>query len=97
MSTKKKRVDTLERAISIISSDREQSNGKPSLTFKLTTALFQSYLDHRPDVPLSNYDICNLNILQKIARSAAAPADDHFLDIAGYAALANELFHDDQS
>lgn len=55
------------------------------------------YLKNRVGVALTAYDQAMLMLLLKIARAQSSPGrEDHYIDMAGYAALAGGLAtHDD--
>lgn len=80
-------MNILEEAAVITSEDRQLVYGRPHINHNNTAALWNAYLAARvPAEPLSNVDVCVLNILQKIARLTHSPEHrDTLIDIAGYA------------
>ena len=75
----------LDEAAQIVK-DRGQFYGPPGENHERTAAMWSAYLD----VPISAVDVCALNILQKMSREANCHKRDNFLDVAGFAANADE-------
>lgn len=83
------RSDILTRAETIVNGNREQDYGKPEDNFKLIADIWSSYLG----VKLNSMDVANMMIGLKIARIKTGHGSiDCFIDIAGYAACAGEIF-----
>lgn len=76
--------EVLQRAIDVVTSGRA-GYGTPEINHARTAVLWATYLG----ADVSPYDVCMLNILQKVSRAIADPEEiDHLVDIAGYAANA---------
>lgn len=81
------REEVLKKAASLISGDRNVDYDEPSRNFEIIADLWQTYLG----VPITRYDVAVLNILQKVSRIMSSPSkEDHWVDIAGYAACGYE-------
>jgi hypothetical protein len=78
----------LREAANIVSGARNQTHGSPERSFQLISTLWTAYLG----APVSPVDVAQMMTLLKIARAkCGTPAIDHFVDGAGYQALAGEL------
>lgn len=78
----------LATAATLISEDRHETHGDAKLVFGLTAQFWSAYLG----VTVTPTDVCQLNSLQKKARSKYGKRnDDDFIDDVGYTALASEL------
>ena len=82
-----RRLDVLDEAAQIISSDRNSTYGEPEDNLGRIAALWTVYLER----PVSPRDVAWLMVLVKVAREVHAPHDDNPVDVAGYAALAGEV------
>jgi hypothetical protein len=72
--------------------DRDHTHGDYENNNELTANFWNEYLASRPFSELQPHDVCMLNILQKISRvRCGTPDRDHFVDIAGWAELANRF------
>jgi len=73
--------------------DRDGTHGDYDKNQSLTALFLTAYLAARPDQShVKPHDVCMFNILQKISRvRCGTPDRDHFVDIAGWAELANRL------
>lgn len=85
------RAHVLLSAAGCVLSDRNADYGEPEDNFEFIAALTDAYLHYRRqargDSPLQGWDVANLAMLTKIARSVRSPEKaDHWIDIAGYAA-----------
>jgi len=81
------REHTLEKAIEIVTQDRNLDYSAPENNFADISVLWSTYLD----VDVTPYDVAILNMLQKIARIKTSPQlIDHWIDISGYAACGAE-------
>jgi hypothetical protein len=90
------RQSVLDEAGRLIHSDRNVAYGPPMKNFERIAALWSVYLkDHPPGEPLQPYQVADMNILQKVARSMEAPKRDNYTDIAGYAACGWECAETD--
>ncbi len=83
----------LEEALEITSNDRNHDYGEPIENHRRTMKFWKDYLDEiylrrtgfYIEFPLTEEDICWLNILQKIAREIQLPKRDNKVDTAGWA------------
>ena len=93
------RKDILEAASKAVhAEDKEHDYGKPEDNFATIAELWNTYLeavfnDSESDarVYLCSRDVAAMMILLKIARVASSIKDDHWVDIAGYAACGGEV------
>lgn len=93
------RKDILEMASSAVHAmDMDHDYGKPEDNFATIAELWNTYLeavfnDSESDahVYLGSRDVAAMMILLKIARVASSRKDDHWVDIAGYAACGGEI------
>jgi len=71
--------------------ERDATHGPASVTLSRTAQLWSAYLGRT----ITAHDVAMLMVLSKCSRAKSQPAgpgtDDHYLDIAGYARLAQEL------
>jgi hypothetical protein len=82
------REELLNEAKRIITQDRQSSYGTPENNFAKIASLWSIYLG----IYIYDYDVANLMILLKVARSLDSPEKiDHWVDIAGYAACGCEV------
>lgn len=82
----------LLEAEEIIRGVRNTTHGSKERSFDLIASLWDAYFTVKPPSTLSGYDVAMLMVLMKVARAACGtPIRDHFVDIAGYAAIAAEL------
>lgn len=78
----------LNRALEIVTGDREQAYGTPEDNFKMIAELWSSYLE----ADVSAVDVAMMMSLLKIARiSTGTFKEDSFIDLAGYAACGYEI------
>ena len=78
----------LATAATLISEDRRETHGEARLVFGLTAQFWSAYLG----VTVTPTDVCQLNSLQKKARSKyGMQNDDDFVDDVGYVALGSEM------
>ena len=87
--------EILDKASELVSGDRRDDYGPPTLNHGATADMFNGYLARRygvytgddPVVSLDAQDVCVFNICQKLSRLANTPGHkDSLVDIAGYAA-----------
>lgn len=86
----------LTEAENIVNGAREGQYGKAEDSFERIARLWNAYLTNAgiatPDRPaLTPKDAANLMILLKLAREQHAHKRDNYVDIAGYAELANRV------
>jgi hypothetical protein len=67
--------------------DRGLDYGHPQDNFARTAALWSSYLE----MPVTDYQVSICMALVKIARSMESSKVDHYVDMAGYVAIAGQL------
>lgn len=79
----------LEEADRIVDGPRQDSYGHPADNHGCTAELWNAYIARRfdaaPEAMLDAYDVCLLNILQKVSRLAHSRERDGLVDIAGFA------------
>ena len=84
----------LREAADIVEGARNATHGEKERSFQGIADLWNAYLGVRrnPNASLSGHDVAVLMVLMKIARSEQGQAiRDHYVDAAGYAAIAGEL------
>lgn len=82
----------LEMAANVISSGRVDTHGNHHTSHANVASLWQAYLGQ----PLSSRDVALMMVLLKVARTMEGEHNpDDYVDICGYAALAQDL--DDES
>ena len=84
----------LEEAQRIIVGARNTTHGNKERSFDAIARLWDAYLRSRKEwrSPVSPTDVAYMMVLMKIARSQhGEPVRDHFVDMAGYVAIAHEL------
>lgn len=80
--------DILNQARAIVSGDRQTMNGKPERSFAQLAQMWSAYLG----VPVTDVDCAQMLALLKMVRAkSGVTKGDHFVDQAGYSALAGEL------
>jgi hypothetical protein len=83
-----KSVEILNTAAGLVGGDRTTTHGSKQKNFDHTAGLWSAYLG----VPLTAEQVCWMMVLLKISRTAnGTPIDDHYIDAAGYAAIAGEV------
>ena len=86
--------EVLATASSIVTGDRNHQHGSPERSFEQIAGFWSQYLG----IPVSPVDVCQMMVLLKIVRSkCGSPIDDHFIDAAGYSALAAEMVDNGKS
>lgn len=80
----------LDKAKEIVLGDRARDYGRPSDNHTMTADLWDLYMIRRresqgPHYRLDSFDVCMLNMLQKISRLAWRRIEDGTTDLAGYA------------
>lgn len=89
-----KRRDILDAAIQCVCHDRQDQHGAPENVFATIADMWHAYLHHQHGYTgeLTPRDVAQMMVLLKVARSIGNPANaDHYVDAAGYSALAAEL------
>jgi hypothetical protein len=77
----------LNEALQIVTSDRNKSYGEPEANQGRIAALWSTFLG----IEITPRQACLMMALTKIAREAHGPKRDNLIDLAGYAAIADEL------
>lgn len=86
----------LHEAARIVAGDRNETHGAAERSFQAIANLWNAYLAGSKGGDLTPVDVCWMMTLLKVARAAnGKPTRDHFVDAAGYAALAGELVCDE--
>lgn len=77
----------LRAALEAVTGPRADAYGHPTANFRRIADLWNAYLSERLDRPITEQDVAVLSLLIKVARIMETPSmQDHWLDIAGYAA-----------
>lgn len=88
------REQTLARAEELINGDRHKEYGPALTQHSRISALWSAYLGHE----VTPVDVAMMMVLLKTSRikvgGAGGSAGDSFVDMAGYAALAGEMYDD---
>ena len=82
----------LHEASQAVCGPRQHAYGPPALNHACTADLWTAYLLRRFGVklPVTGRDVCLMLVLQKVSRDSNMPKRDNLVDIAGYAANAEE-------
>ena len=83
--------NVLKEAERLIFGDREDTYGDPSESFARIANLWTAYTGKS----LDSQDVANMMILLKVSRAKGVYHRDSFVDIAGYAGLAERLHNVD--
>lgn len=81
-------VDVLVQAEAIIHGERAESYGPAEDSFATIAAFWMDYLGNRCPDGIDAYDVAMMMVLMKVARAKTDIKMDTFVDICGYAALA---------
>lgn len=83
----------LHEADRLTSGDRMATYDHPLPNHVRIAALWDAYLEHRPDPdrPLTPDQVCHMMILVKISRDMFCPKSDNLVDIAGYARCVEKI------
>ena len=84
----------LEEAIDKVCGDRHDDYGDATLNHTRIAALWNVWITNRrwAGQPLTAYDVAMMMNLTKFARCMHKPKQDSHVDIAGYAAVTNEIY-----
>lgn len=83
------RKEILEKAINIVSVDRDKQYGSPEDSFALIAKYWETYLGF---TGITSKDVAVMMILLKIARiQNGKDHEDNWIDLAGYAACGGEI------
>lgn len=89
---KSKREEILREAIQCVTKDRNATHGDPEDNFGTIAGLWNVFLDERTAGDLTAVDVATMMILMKVSRILTSPEhQDHWVDIAGYAACGGEI------
>lgn len=77
----------LEEAHGLIYGEREQQYGDPRESFGRIAAMWSGYLGH----DVTPLDVANLMVLLKVSRTKGTFHRDSYVDMSGYAALAERI------
>lgn len=81
--------EILIEAARIVDGDRNTTHGAKERSFAQIATMWNGYLEGRR---IASRDVAQMMVLLKIVRSVqGTPTEDHFLDAAGYAAIAGGL------
>lgn len=95
--------EILSAALAAVCGERALNYGKPEANFARIAVLWNAYVHIRAQdqgldsnaFQLTEWDVANIMILMKIARTMNQPNHkDSWVDIAGYAACAFDITHD---
>lgn len=67
--------------------ERAEHYGDPQTNLERTAALWTSYLGH----PVTAHDVAICMILVKVSRAKVSPHADNYVDMRGYALIAEHL------
>lgn len=85
----------LEEAAKIVAGARNATHGDKERSFAAIASVWNAYLrDVRKEAgaPITAHDVAVMMVMMKFARSAQGQAvRDHYVDAAGYAAIAGEI------
>lgn len=93
--TKSLSAEMLSEASVIVNGARQTTHGDKERSFEAIATLWNAFLSIRADPtgPIRASDVAQMMSLLKKARvEQGAPLRDHFVDDAGYAAIAGEIF-----
>jgi len=86
-----KATDMLVIASQIVASDRANSHGDIHESMKMLSAIWSAYLG----VKITSEDACNMMVhLKQVRAKTGKKVADHYIDAAGYAALAGQVKDD---
>lgn len=83
----------LRKAAAIVDGNREATHGDRERSFDAIAREWQAYLELRKGGPLVGRDVALMMVKLKMVRAILGDAtfEDHYVDMAGYAALAGEV------
>lgn len=86
------RETVLNTAKKLITGDRQQTYGDAHKSFARIARLWSEILD----VQVKPHEVALCMVALKVSRATTSMTDDTLIDIAGYAALAAEVYEDEQ-
>jgi hypothetical protein len=85
-------VEILTTAADLVAGDRNKTHGSKQENFDHTAALWSAYLAPTLKRPLTADEVTMCMVLLKISRTInGTKIDDHYVDMAGYAAISGEV------
>jgi hypothetical protein len=85
-------VDILNTAADLVAGDRNKTHGSKQENFDHTAALWSAYLAPILKRPLTADEVALCMVLLKVSRTMnGTKIDDHYVDMAGYAAISGEV------
>jgi hypothetical protein len=72
----------------LVNGDRAAAYGSPEVLYNRIADLWAAYLG---DITITPQDVINMHILMKVARTHPEYHEDSYVDIAGYALVAEKL------
>lgn len=94
MADKRETAETiLKTALDVVMNQRQNAHGDAEDSFAVIGAYWTTYLGSRKAQQISGYDVAQMMVLLKIARASMGNTGhaDHYVDAAGYSALAAML------
>lgn len=93
------RESILNGAMSAVMQDRNTSYGDPEDNFRDIAAMWNTYLSsNQEEMLIKPHDVAAMMILVKVSRLKTSPGkEDHWLDIAGYAACGGQAYSNGES
>jgi hypothetical protein len=89
-----KKIDVLEGAIQIVCGERHEDYGDAFVNHTRIASFWNAWITGREwsGSPLTAYDVAMMMGLVKVARCMNKPKLDSHIDIAGYAAIAEDIY-----
>lgn len=81
-------VTVLQEAAVLIDGERQETYGDASVSFNRIAGLWSAYLG----AEVTGLDVANMMVLLKVSRTKGTFHRDSYVDIAGYAALGEQLY-----
>ncbi|MDA3624275.1 DUF6378 domain-containing protein [Saccharopolyspora sp. WRP15-2] len=89
------RQSVLAEASDLIHSDRNAAYGPPMVNFQRIADIWNVLLGEQLTEPITTRQVADLMIATKLARGVEQPRRDNYVDMAGYAACAQECVEED--
>ena len=80
--------EILEETINIVTGQRQEDYGDKVVNHKNIAELWNAYLD----MDIAPHDVAICMLLVKVARLKNRKTEDCYIDMAGYAAIAGEIY-----
>ena len=84
----KKTKEILEETINIVTGQRQEDYGDKVVNHRNIAELWSAYLDTQ----IAPHDVAICMLLVKVARLKNRKTEDCYIDMAGYAAIAGEIY-----